>query len=279
MDVPSSMTRWCASRRRRRGGARPVVVDAVVRVPSSSTRWCASRRRRRGGARPVVVDAVVRVPSSSTRWCASRRRRRGGARPVVVDAVVRTSGSRVVCLLFTLASSVCCLPLRRLSVVYPCVVCGFRFCFREMGSRAQLDLAELKQDIINCRGLWALIDKWRGPAKAFRLGQITYRIYEVAREMFGGGTERGQGSAPVENRLSVACHESSVDLFDDVDRSIASIKETLSRRADLSARLHIVEGIEKGVEVLRERSKELKETAKSIERELQDIILIIDSFM
>ena len=72
---------------------------------------------------------------------------------------------------------------------------------REMGSRAQQDVSELKEDILNCRDLWALFDKWLGPAKAFKLGQITYRIFTLAREMGIRGTERGQGSA-IPSRVS-----------------------------------------------------------------------------
>ena len=148
-----------------------------------------------------------------------------------------------------------------------------------MGSRAQQDLAELKEDIFNCRALWALFDKWLGPAKAFKLGQITYRIFSLAREMRSRSTERGQGSGVVDNRLSIACHEGSLDLFEDADRALASTKDALSRRANSRAKLYIVEGIEKGIEDLRERSKGLQTTAKSIEKELQDFILTIDTLM
>ena len=140
--------------------------------------------------------------------------------------------------------------------------------------------AELKQDIINCRGLWALIDKWSGPTKAFRLGQITYRIYEVAREVFGGATVEGQGSAPVENRLSVPYIESSNDLFEEVNRAIQAFKDSVEEDHDLvEARAHIIQGFERSVATLRESSKDLEHKAKNIEKELHSIILMIDSFM
>ena len=56
-----------------------------------------------------------------------------------------------------------------------------------MGSKARDDIAELTDDILKCRELWALMDKWLGAAKGFRLGQITYRIFAVAREIGNRG--------------------------------------------------------------------------------------------
>ncbi len=149
-----------------------------------------------------------------------------------------------------------------------------------MSRQLQAELAELKEDILNCRGLWALINKWNGPLKAFRLGQITYRIYEVYRQVFGQGTEGAQGSTSEENRLSVACIESSNDLFEDVNRAIQAFKDCVEEDPNLmEARAHIIQGFERSVATLRESSKDLEHKAKNIEKQLHNIILMIDSFM
>ena len=149
-----------------------------------------------------------------------------------------------------------------------------------MSKTLREELAELKQEILNCRGLWALIHKWTGPTKAFRLGQITYRIYEVAKEVFGGATVEGQGSTSQENRLSVACQDLSNDLFDEVDKAIHAFKESIKDKPDLlESRGHMVEGFERSVACLKKSSGELQEKAKVIEQELHSIIQLIDLFM
>ena len=78
----------------------------------------------------------------------------------------------------------------------------------------------------------------------------------------------------------MACHESSDDLFEDVNRAIQAFKDSVEEDPDLvEARAHIIEGFERSVAFLKERREELQETAKDIEKELHSIILMIDGFM
>ena len=148
-----------------------------------------------------------------------------------------------------------------------------------MGTRAELDLEELKQDILDCRPLWALLDKWLGPTKAFKLGQITYRIFSLARDMRRSSTEGAQGSDVVGNRLSIACHEGSLYLFQDADRAVARVRNALLTRPHSEARLCTLEGAAMGIEKLRERSRDLKTMAKNIENDLRALIITIDTIL
>ncbi len=148
-----------------------------------------------------------------------------------------------------------------------------------MGSRLQQDLAELKQDILDCRPLWALLDKWLGPTKSFKLSQITSRIYSLARYVRSSNTETGTGSGVVSDRLSIACREGSLDLFEDADRAVSRVKAGLSTIPNSEAKLCIVQGAEKGIEILRQRSKALQTMAKDIENDLRGLIITIDTIL
>ena len=136
---------------------------------------------------------------------------------------------------------------------------------------------ELKQDILNCQELWALLHKWLGPAKNLRLGQITYRIFQLARDLGSRGVDTGEGSTNAERRLSVACREECEDLFAEAERAIAAKKVAINRTPNPIPKLCIVRGMEDGLVELRNKRKELEDVAKLVEKELQDFIVSIDT--
>ena len=51
-----------------------------------------------------------------------------------------------------------------------------------MNNRAEDDIKELTQDILRCRDMNALFDKWIGRTKGFTIGQVAHRIRVVTTE-------------------------------------------------------------------------------------------------
>ena len=92
-------------------------------------------------------------------------------------------------------------------------------------------------------------------------------------------TGGAQGSEVVGDRLSIACHEGSLDLFQDADRAVARVRNALLTRPHSEARLCAVEGAATGIEKLRERSRDLKTLAKEIENDLRTLIVMLDTIL
>ena len=148
-----------------------------------------------------------------------------------------------------------------------------------MGSRHQKDMLDLQQDILSCNELWGLLHKWLGPTKKLRLGQITYCIFQLARGLARQDAEQGEGSSNTDGRLSVACREECEDLFAEARRTIAEKTAEINRTPNPRPKLCVLRVYEEGLAELHERSKELQNAAKSVEKEVQEFIVSIYSLV